>query len=250
VLDKYQVTAAPVGDTFIGEGNTSTPVDMEDFVIAVFDMDGTLYSTDTSIVPAVQETFLELGLPEPPVEEIEDLIGRPDVHYHMWLRQNAGEHADIIVEAVSKREVSLVGQRGHLYPRTREMLEELRAMDVRMALLTNAGRGYCMMVLETFDIKDLFDTVSWYESGDGTKTERLRGIIQGFGGGPAIMVGDRFYDFEAAREVGCTSIGVSHGYGNDELEKADIVIRGLWGIVEIKLRAIVRKKDSAKERGD
>lgn len=246
----FKCPPSPVDDTFIGEGDISTPVNMEDFDIAVFDMDGTLYSTDTSIVPAVQETFLELGLPEPPVEEIEDLIGRPDVHYHMWLKEHAGEHADIIVEAVSKREVSLVGQRGYLFPRTREMLQELRAMDVRTALLTNAGKGYCMMVLETFDIKDLFDAISWYESGDGTKTERLRGIIQGFGGGPAVMVGDRFYDFEAAREVGCTSIGVSHGYGNDELEKADIVVRGLWGIVEIKLRAIVCKKDRTKERGD
>jgi phosphoglycolate phosphatase-like HAD superfamily hydrolase len=233
----------PVGDTFMGSPVPSTPVEMIDFDIAVFDMDGTLYSTDTSIVPAVLETFSDLGLPEPPVEEIEDLIGRPDVHYHMWLKQQAGEHADIIVDAVSKKEVSLVSQRGYLYPRTREMLEELRAMGVRTALLTNAGRGYCMMVLETFDIRHLFDAVSWYETGDGGKADRLRGIIADFGGGTAVMVGDRFYDFEAAREVGCTSIGVSHGFGNEELEEADILVKGLWGIVELKLRALVRKKE-------
>jgi phosphoglycolate phosphatase-like HAD superfamily hydrolase len=213
---------------------------MVDFDIAVFDMDGTLYSTDTSIVPAVLETFSDLGLPEPPIEEIEDLIGRPDTHYHMWLKEHAGEHADIIVDAVSKKEVALVSQRGYLYPKTREMLEELRAMGVRTALLTNAGRGYCMMVLETFAIRDLFDAISWYQTGDGNKTERLRGIIADFGGGTAIMVGDRFYDFQAAQEVGCTSIGVSHGFGNDELEAADIVVKGLWGIVEIKLRATLR----------
>ncbi len=220
---------------------------IDDFDIAVFDMDGTLYSTDMSVVPAVQETFQELGLPEPPVEEIEDLIGRPDVHYHMWLREHAGEHADIIVKAVSEREVSLVGQRGYLYPRAKEMLAELRALGVRTALLTNAGRGYCMMVLGTFDMRDLFDVVSWFESGDGDKTGRLRRIIDDLGGGPAVMVGDRFYDFEAAREVGCTSIGVAHGFGNDELEAADIVVKGLWGIVELKLRATVRK---AEGRGD
>jgi phosphoglycolate phosphatase len=216
---------------------------IDDFDIAVFDMDGTLYSTNMSVVPAVQETFEELGLPEPPVEEIEDLIGRPDIHYHTWLRQHAGKHADIIVEAVSRREVSLVSQKGYLYPRTKEMLEELRAMGVSTALLTNAGRGYCMMVLETFDLGDLFDTVSWFEAGDGNKTERLRRIIADLGGGPAVMVGDRFYDFEAAREVGCTSIGVVHGFGNEELEAADVVVKGLWGIVELKLRATVRKAD-------
>ncbi|NIP35550.1 MAG: HAD hydrolase-like protein [Thermoplasmata archaeon] len=181
------------------------------------------------------------------MEEIEDLIGRPDVHYHTWLREHAGEHADIIVEAVSKKEVSLVDQRGFLYPRAREMLEELRALGVRTALLTNAGRGYCMMVLETFNLRNLFDAVSWFEFGDGSKTERLRGIIEDLGGGPAIMVGDRFYDFEAAAEVGCTSIGVRHGFGNDELDAADIVVKGLWGIVELKLRATVRKEEGCGE---
>lgn len=213
---------------------------IDDFEIAVFDMDGTLYSTNMSVVPAVQRTFKELGLPEPPVEEIEDLIGRPDIHYHMWLREHAGEHADIIVEAVSKREVSLVSRRGYLYPKTKEMLAELRAMGVSTALLTNAGRGYCMMVVETFGLGDLFDVVSWFQAGDGNKTERLRAIIADLGGGPAVMVGDRFYDFEAARDVGCTSIGVAHGFGNEELEAADVVVKNLWGIVELKLRATVR----------
>lgn len=220
---------------------------MVDFDIAVFDMDGTLYSTDVSVVPAVLDTFRELGLPEPPVEEIEDLIGRPDAHYHMWLRQHAGEHADVIVDAVSRREVSLVSRKGYLYPRTREMLEELRRLGVRTALLTNAGRGYCMMVLETFGIRDLFDAVRWYETGDGGKAQRLADIIETLGGGTAVMVGDRFYDFEAAAQVGCTSIGVSHGFGNDELEEADILVKGLWGIVELKLRAMLRRQEGCGE---
>ena len=224
-------------------------MEFPNFEIAVFDMDGTLYSTDMSVVPAVLETFAELGLPEPPVEEIEDLIGRPDAHYHMWLREHAGEHEGIIVKAVSQREVQLVGQRGYLYPKAREMLAELRMLGVRTALLTNAGRGYCGMVLETFDMRDLFDAVSWYESGDGGKTERLRDLVQRLGGGPAVMVGDRFYDFEAAAEVGCTSIGVSHGFGNEELEAADIVVKGLWSIVELKLRAVTRTMEGCGDRG-
>jgi phosphoglycolate phosphatase-like HAD superfamily hydrolase len=127
------------------------------------------------------------------------------------------------------------------------MLRELRKLGVRTALLTNAGRGYCMMVLETFDLRPLFDTVRWYEVGEGDKAERLRSIIDELGGGPAVMVGDRFYDFEAASEVGCASIGVSHGFGNDELEQADIVVRGLWAIVELKLRATVRKAEGCRD---
>ena len=76
------------------EGRPSTRVDIPDFTIAVFDMDGTLYSTDNSVVPAVLETFRDFGLDEPPVAEIEDLIGRPDTHYHAWLREKGGVDLD------------------------------------------------------------------------------------------------------------------------------------------------------------
>lgn len=217
-------------------------VDIPDFEIAVFDMDGTLYSTDNSVVPAVLDTFREFGIPEPPVDEIEDLIGRPDTHYHDWVRRHGGDMGDQLVEAVDARERELVSERGSLYPRAKESLRELRRLDVRTALLTNAGHDYCSMVLHTFDMEDLFDAVSWFEGlGDGDKTERLGRIIRDFGGGTAIMVGDRFYDFDAARAVGCTSVGVSHGFGNEELRKADIVVHGLWGTVELKLRATARR---------
>lgn len=213
---------------------------MPDFTIAVFDMDGTLYSTDNSVVPAVMETFRDFGLPEPPVAEIEDLIGRPDTHYHAWLRGKGGERGDDLVRAVDARERELVGLMGSLYPKAKETLAELRRLGCRTALLTNAGRSYCYMVLRTFDMEDLFDAVSYYDGGAESKTDRLRSVLDELGGGPAIMVGDRFYDFEAARDVGCTSIGVSHGFGNEELEGADIVVRGLWGIVELKLRSMTR----------
>jgi phosphoglycolate phosphatase-like HAD superfamily hydrolase len=206
-------------------------------------MDGTLYSTDDSVVPAVLTTFEEFDLPPPPVEEIEDLIGRPDTHYHEWLRSKGGggETGERLMKAVDAKERELVGQQGSLYPNAKKMLVELRRMGVRTALLTNAGRSYCYMVLRTFDMVDLFDAVSYHEGGSGDKAERLARIIEGFGGGPAIMVGDRFYDFEAASQVGCTSVGVSHGFGNEELEAADVVVHGLWGIVELKLRAMTRK---------
>ena len=217
-------------------------VDIPDFEIAVFDMDGTLYSTDNSVVPAVLDTFREFGIPEPPVNEIEDLIGRPDTYYHDWVRRHGGDMGDQLVEAVDARERELVSQRGSLYPRAKETLRELRRLGVRTALLTNAGHDYCSMVLHTFDMEDLFDAVSWFEGhGDGDKAERLGRIIRDFGGGTAIMVGDRFYDFEAAKAVGCTSVGVSHGFGNEELDTADIVVHGLWGTVELKLRATARR---------
>ncbi len=209
-----------------------------DFEIVVFDLDGTLYSTEASVVPAVQEAFEELGLTVPDEGEVRRLIGLPTEHYVQWLQERASGQEDRIVELAFTIEHRLVTTQGRLYPRAAETLEELRRLGCRTALLTNAGTEYVDLVLDTFGIRPLFDVVSSLEGPPVPKASCLRAIIDELGGGPAIMVGDRVFDFDAARAVGVPAVGVSHGFGDDELEMADVVVEGLWGVVELKRAAL------------
>jgi phosphoglycolate phosphatase len=138
---------------------------------------------------------------------------------------------------VPERELGLVRAQGLLYPHARETLVELRRDGCRTALLTNAGSPYIEVIMSTFDLAPLFDELSTFQSGEASKTVRLRGILGRLGGPPAVMVGDRRFDFEAAREVGIPSVGVSHGYGHEELGLADVVIDDLWQLVEMRRAA-------------
>ena len=233
----------PSGGSFMPLGAHRPPMELVDFDIAVFDMDGTLYTTGDSVLPAIMETFAELRLPLPDVTQVRGLIGMPDVHYHAWLRERAPGHEDVIVEAVTTREAELVQERGALYPRAREMLQELRRLGCRTALLTNAGREYAHMVLTRFEMWDLFDDVSWHDGGGAGKEERLAMVVEKLGGGEAVMVGDRFYDIEAAKAVGCLAVGITHGYGEEEVSDADVIIDSLWQLVEMKLRAVARARE-------
>jgi phosphoglycolate phosphatase len=205
-----------------------------DFDIVVFDLDGTLYSTEASVVPAVQEAFEELGLTVPDEEEVRRLIGLPTEHYIQWLQEKAAGQEERVVELAFTIEHRLVTTKGRLYPQAEETLEELRRLGCRTALLTNAGAEYVDLVLDTFGIRHLFDIVSFLEGAPVPKALRLRAILEELGDGPAIMVGDRVFDFDAARAVGIPSVGVSHGFGEEELEMADVVVEGLWGVVELK----------------
>ncbi len=207
------------------------------FDVAVFDLDGTLYRTGLSVSPAIKAVFAELGLPVPPDHEVDDLIGKPTSHYMEWLRERGGELADEVLRRVPEHELGLVRTQGRLYPHARETLAELRRDGCRTALLTNAGSPYIEVIMSTFDLASLFDEVSTFQSGEASKTARLRGILGRLGGPPAIMVGDRRFDFEAAREVGIPSVGVSHGYGHEELSLADVVIDDLWQLVEMRRAA-------------
>ena len=208
-----------------------------DFDLAVFDLDGTLYMTELSVVPSIQETFARFGLPVPADAEVRALIGIPTQGYRAWLKERGGELGERIADETPKREYELVRTKGQLFPHARETLEALRKDGCRTVLLTNAGQRYVSTVLGAFGIEPLFDEVSLFRRGELSKAERLAGVIGRAGGVPAIMVGDRKFDFEAAREVGCPSVGVSHGYGGDELALADIVIDDLWELVGMRRAA-------------
>ena len=208
-----------------------------DFDLAVFDLDGTIYMTELSVVPSIQETFARFGLPVPGDAEVRALIGIPTQGYRAWLKERGGELGERIADETPRREYELVRTRGRLFPHAREALGALRAERCRTVLLTNAGQRYVSTVLGTFGIEPLFDEVSLFRRGELSKAERLAGVIARAGGAPAVMVGDRRFDFDAAREVGCASVGVSYGYGGDELALADVVIDDLLELVDMRRAA-------------
>ena len=49
----------------------------------------------------------------------------------------------------------------------------------------------------------------------------INDIIRELKAGEAVVAGDRIHDFEAARQNGLIAIGVTYGYGGDEVEQAD-----------------------------
>ncbi len=243
-----QAPREPVKDPLpVGEGLITEPVygtsmaRSLDFDVAVFDLDGTLYMTELSVTPAIKSTFAELGIPVPSDREIDELIGKPTPFYTEFLRTRGGELAREVERRVPARELGLVRTQGRLFPHARETLEELRASGCRTALLTNAGPDYLGVIMGTFRLEPHFDEISAFKRGEVSKTERLRTVVKDLGGGPAVMVGDRRFDFDAAREVGVPSVGVRHGYGHEELALADVVIDDLWELVELRRAALAAR---------
>jgi phosphoglycolate phosphatase-like HAD superfamily hydrolase len=53
--------------------------------LLIFDLDGTLFRTDSVTVPAVQTSFADHGLPVPPRETILPLIGTPGDDLRPWV---------------------------------------------------------------------------------------------------------------------------------------------------------------------
>jgi phosphoglycolate phosphatase-like HAD superfamily hydrolase len=193
--------------------------------LVIFDIDGTLFETDTATIPAVQKSFAEFELEPPTFEEVTAFMGRPDEETHRWLEQRVGDVWRDLARAMGANEMAMVGLTGRLYPGVPELLAELRARAMQLGICSNGPEDYVTTVLETKELAHFFAAVRWRRDGDTSKTEMVRDLLDTLPARPAALVGDRQDDVEAAHANGLAVIGTSYGYGRaGELEAADLQV--------------------------
>ncbi len=192
--------------------------------LLIFDLDGTLFRTETVTIPAVRKTFQDQGLTVPPTEEIRSYFGKPTEEFFVWIRSLAPRHlADDVVSEVARREIENISETGELFPGVRDVLATLRPTVGRMAICSNGVDEYVPRVLKEHNLAAFFDLVMFRGARDTDKTRMVRHILDRFEDRPAIMIGDRQDDVEAARRNGIHSIAAAYGYGSaGELNLAEL----------------------------
>jgi phosphoglycolate phosphatase len=185
--------------------------------LLIFDLDGTLFRTDSVTVPAVQSSFVDYGLPAPPRETILPLIGTPGDDLRPWVQKRCPEHlVDELCEEIGRRELALVAREGRLYRGVRDTLAGLRTAGYQIALCTNGGTDYVRRVVGAHDLGEFLDASRNRNSALDTKPAMVRSILAELDGRPAVVIGDRLADIKAAHDNGLSAIAAGYGYGTDE----------------------------------
>ncbi len=132
-----------------------------------------------------------------------------------------------------------------LYDGVMEALTELKNAGAVLAVVTGKPEDISIRILKYLKIFDMFDTVSGPDkkSTDPKKVDLiLRAInalhIEKSDYESVIMVGDRHFDIEGAKEAGIASIGVLYGYGSKEellAAGADRIVNNVWELAEVIL---------------
>jgi phosphoglycolate phosphatase len=210
----------------------------------IFDMDGTLFKTETLILPAYHQMFDQLrkeGLYEgetPPEERI--LGGLGMLLAHIWQKVMPGSS-----EATMRRADELLlhyqmeGLKegtGELYPGVKETLEQLRDQGIRLFVASNGLEDYVKEVARYMGIAPYFQGL--YSAGEyqtASKVDLVGILLEQHNVSSAWMVGDRSSDVEAGVKNGLTVIGCDYaGFGKaDELEGSTLIIRSFAEILEI-----------------
>ncbi|RKP54193.1 HAD family hydrolase [Cohnella endophytica] len=202
----------------------------------IFDLDGTLFQTETlleTVHRRVFETLREEGLYTLPLPSIDTLLGSLGMLLSdIWKRvmpegsAEAHERANVLLLQYEMEE--LATGRGHLYPGVIETLRELRERGIRLFIASNGLEEYVKGVPTLKGIGDWFEGM--YSAGEfatATKVDLVRRLLDAYGVQSAWMVGDRSSDVEAGKRNGLFVVGCDYaGFRRDgELDGSDAVIQ-------------------------
>jgi len=213
---------------------------MTEHPLLVFDLDGTLFKTESVTIPAVTATFRRYGFTPPEDRAIAAFFGRPWSEFHEWLRSRVGDDLAAAMGAeIDQLELALVSEKGEWYPGAREAIRELRGWAEHMVICSNGTPEYVQCVLEAQAVGRLFDAVRWRLSRTETKSLMVAEILKRWDGRPAVVIGDREEDIRAAHDNELMGVGASYGYGvGSELAEADALAGSAWELPRVLARLL------------
>ncbi|NEW07785.1 HAD family hydrolase [Paenibacillus sp. SYP-B3998] len=209
----------------------------------LFDLDGTLFKTETLLLPAYHATFDDLreeGMyaGETPPEEL-FLGGLGMLLEHIWQRviPEASEevrlHADRLL--LRHQTAGLLRGEGELYEGVAETLEILQAQGIRLFVASNGLEDYVKQVVDAKGISQVFEGL--YSAGKyqtKSKDELVEILLETHNLQSAWMVGDRSSDVEAglANHLAVVACDYAGFREEGELEGAHIRIQSFIELLD------------------
>lgn len=219
-------------------------VELSEARIIVFDNDGTLYPAGPAVGEMVLKAHAEyvaqnrLSIPTPGMDWLNRMIGvdAREFYAEMLPDQPPAVREDFENFCLDY-ELKAVHQHPHMYEGAERVLAALKRAGRRLALVTNGGPTYVKHVWDACGYGRFFAASYPNVPPDyAPKGARLQQAISDLGGGPAVMVGDRRSDRQAAAEAGAAFIGCGYGYGQpDELSGAQYIIEDIAELYNLLL---------------
>lgn len=218
----------------------------------LFDLDGTLTDSFEGIKNALTYCLSKYGITPKP-SEFSRVIGPPVVWSLKTFYNIEGEQA---LEALSFFREYYDNKgcfENRVYDNVEEMLKTLKAHDKKLMIATSKPEPMAIKVIEHFGLLDYFCFISGsmaetendlhYSNLKGTtarssKEDVIRYALEKNGIRDlehAVMIGDRRWDIDAAKNIGIDTIGVRYGYADEqELSNAgaDIIVDKPMDIIE------------------
>lgn len=185
---------------------------MSDKPLVLFDLDGTLFESESSVVPAMREACRDLGLDIPSRETILERLAytlTEQVPMYIGTRVDVDPHA--FAQQLAKREEELVRENATLFPGILPVLDSLLSCGYSLAVCSSGGQHYVDLVIDTLGIRDRFIACSG-QLNEEPKYERAAALAAAHNNAVVCHIGDAHSDALAAEAVGCPFVIADYGY--------------------------------------
>jgi adenosylhomocysteine nucleosidase len=208
----------------------------------IFDMDGTLFQTDTILEIALDDTFEHLRSMNKwnaatPIETYREIMGVPlPVVWETLLPTHSNEDREYTDAYFLKRLLGAIRSgKGALYPNVKEVFRYLKEKDCSIYIASNGLTEYLEAIVSHYKLDNwVTETCSIQQVTSMNKSDLVRSIVKKYGITKGAVVGDRLSDINAAKENDLLAIGCNFDFARDEeLAQADIVIDDLMGLQAI-----------------
>ena len=198
---------------------------MKEYSTVAFDLDGTLTDPEAGLTSAFAYGLSKMGIEYGDKKNLRRFIGPPLKAEFMSVYGFSDSEAEECVR-LFREYFSVYGWWDNkLYDGVPEMLKALKNRDKKIILATSKPENFAIKILKLFDIEKYFDFIGGATL-DHTRVEKSAVLSYSLDSvnaerERAILVGDRIFDAEGARECRIDSLGVIYGHGSrEEIEEA------------------------------
>jgi phosphoglycolate phosphatase len=185
------------------------------FDLIVFDWDGTLMDSEAKIVRCMQAAATDVGIPDPGVEAVRDIIGLGlNEAMQVLFPEHFSAHKAELVGRYRQHFLELDNTDMPLFPGVTQGLSQLTEQGYLLAIATGKARRGLNQVLDETGMRHLFASSRCAdEAFSKPHPKMLEDILEetGVDAERALMVGDTIYDMEMARNAKVAGLAVSYG---------------------------------------
>lgn len=191
--------------------------------LVLFDLDGTLTDSAQGIVASFRHALEQVGAPVPEGDLVSRIVGPPMPHTLSSL--GLGDRAEEAIAAYRADYTTRGWAMNAPFDGIEELLVDLRAAGVRLAVATSKVETTARRILEHFGLDRHFDVIAG-ASPDGARSLKADVVAHALAQlGPlperVLMVGDRRHDVEGAAAHGIDTVVVGWGYGGADFDDDD-----------------------------
>jgi len=189
--------------------------------LVIFDLDGTLTDSADGILASFRHALAAVGAEVPAGDLAGRVVGPP---MHLTLSgMGLGERADEAIAAYRADYTSRGWAMNSLFDGIPQLLDDLRAAGVRLAVATSKAEPTAQRILEHFGLADYFEVIAG-ATVDGTRSAKADVVAHALSQlqplpERVLMVGDRAHDIEGAAEHGIDTVVVGWGYGAADFQE-------------------------------